>query len=482
MKAATITILVLASGWLYGQTGYKIDVTVKGWKDTTAYLGHYYGESTFLKDTARVKGGVFAFDGKKPLPQGVYFLVLGKTKLVDFVVGADQFFALETDAADYAKHLRVKGDEDNRVFLEHVAFIQSKQAEAEPHRKVAMDSTLTDEQKKDARAALQKLNKEVTAYQDELFKKHPTLLTTRFLKATREVEVPDPPRKADGSIDSTFQFRYYRQHFFDNFDVADDALIRLPRPFYQEKIKEYLDKLFVPEADTIMQAINQLAAKAKKNQEAYKYLIWNCVYNYQNHPIMGLDAVYVKLYDTYFASGEMDFWVNATMKKNLKEHADKLRMSLIGMTGPNLMMLDDKLQVKSLYDIKKKYTVVYFFDPDCGACKTETPKLVDFYQQNKAKLSVEVYAVSSDTSMQKMKDYIRDMKIPFITVNGPRTLVGNYQKLYDAFSTPTLYVLDERKKIIAKKLPAEKLADFLSNYERFQKRKVENAKTGSPGK
>ncbi|MCU0420782.1 MAG: TlpA family protein disulfide reductase [Cyclobacteriaceae bacterium] len=170
------------------------------------------------------------------------------------------------------------------------------------------------------------------------------------------------------------------------------------------------------------------------------------------------------------------------MKKNLKEHADKLRMSLIGMTGPNLIMLDDKLQVKSLYDIKKKFTVVYFFDPDCGACKTETPKLVDFYQQNKTKLSVEVYAVSSDTSMQKMKDYVREMKIPFITVNGPRTLVGNYQKLYDAFSTPTLYVLDERKKIIAKKLPAEKLADFLSNYERFQKRKEENAKSGSPGK
>nr|MCU0420876.1 DUF5106 domain-containing protein [Cyclobacteriaceae bacterium] len=267
MRVAATVVLMLASGVLAAQTGYKIDFTVKGWKDTTAYLGHYYGESTFLKDTARVKGGVFAFDDKKPLPQGVYFLVLGKTKLVDFVVGADQFFALQTDAADYAKNLRVTGDEDNRVFLEHVAFIQAKQAQAVPHRKIVTDSTLAEEQKKEARAALQKLNNEVTAYQDEVFNKHPALLTTRFLKATRDIEVPDPPRHADGSVDSSFQFRYYRQHFFDNFDVADDALIRLPRPFYQEKIKEYLDKLFVPDPDTLLKAIQQLAAKAKKNQE-----------------------------------------------------------------------------------------------------------------------------------------------------------------------------------------------------------------------
>jgi peroxiredoxin len=479
---------VLVWGWLatttmaIAQPAYKIDFKIKGWKDTTAYLGNYYGESTVLKDTALVRGGSFSFDGKKTLPQGVYFLVLGKTKLLDFVVGADQFFQIETDMQDYMGHLAIKGDEDNRVFLENVNFIQKKQKEAEPFRKVVLDSTLSEAQKKDARAALQKLNKEVTTFQDDLFQKYPQLLTTRFLKATREIEVPEPPRKADGSIDSSFQWKYYRQHFFDNFDVGDDALIRLPRPFYQEKIKEYLDKLFVPDPDTIMKAINQLVTKAKKNQETYKYLVYNCMYTYQNHPIMGMDAVYVRLYDTYFASGEMDFWVNAAMKKNLKEHADKVRMSLIGMTGPNLIMLDDKLQVQSMYDLKKKFTVLYFFNPDCGACKVETPKLVEFFNKNKTKMSIGVYAVSSDTSMQKMKDYIRDMKIPFTTVNGPRTLVGNYQKLYDAFSTPTMYVLDERKKIIAKKIPIEKLEDFLFNYEQFQKRKEAAAHGGSSGK
>ncbi len=84
---------------------------------------------------------------------------------------------------------------------------------------------------------------------------------------------------------------------------------------------------------------------------------------------------------------------------------------------------------------------------------------------------MEVYAVSADTSMQKMKNYIKEMKMPWITVNGPRSTVGSYQKLYDAFSTPTTYIIDEKKNIIAKKPPVERLLDFFENYERIQKRK-----------
>jgi hypothetical protein len=69
--------------------------------------------------------------------------------------------------------------------------------------------------------------------------------------------------------------------------------------------------------------------------------------------------------------------------------------------------------------------------------------------------------------MAKMRDYIKEMSTKWITVNGPRTYVGPYQDLYDAMTTPSLYILDEKKTIIAKKVPAEKLDDFLAQYEKF---------------
>src|SRR6185369_16459034 len=132
----------------------------------------------------------------------------------------------------------------------------------------------------------------------------------------------------------------YREHFFDNFDLADEAMLRLPKVFYKDKVKEYLEKLFVPNPDTITLAIFKLADRAKKTPETYKYLVWNCLVNYLTPEIMGLDRVYVNLFDKYFASGEMDFCVTEATKQNLKTNADKLRGSLVGDQGYNLKMQD----------------------------------------------------------------------------------------------------------------------------------------------
>src|SRR5258705_14024019 len=102
MKIRFFLFLMVVFSHAFSQSGYKISFKIKGWKDTTAYLGHFYGESTYIKDTARVsKSGEFFFDNKITLPQGVYFLLVNKNRFFDFVVGNDQFFTLETEMPDY---------------------------------------------------------------------------------------------------------------------------------------------------------------------------------------------------------------------------------------------------------------------------------------------------------------------------------------------------------------------------------------------
>jgi len=467
-------LILLGYGSLMAQTkpGYELRFKVTGLKDTTVYLGYYYAESTYVRDTARVNSkGEFVFDNKQALPQGIYFIVLDKNRLFDFAIGSNQHFGMETNSTDYVKNMIVKNDADNKLFFENMHFNMERNKEAEPFIKVLQDTTLKDEvKKKEARDGFSKINDKVTAYQNELIATNPKTMTARLLKSTKRIDIPEPPKRADGTIDSTFQLRYYRKHFFDNFDISDDALIRLPQPIYSQKINEYLDKLYPPQVDSLKKAIEPLIVRAKSNQETYKYLVWTLMLKYQAPEFMGLDEMYVYLFDKYFATGEMDFWVNERLKKNLKDHADRLRKSLIGITAPNLTMQDAALQPRTLHNIKNKYTIIYFFDPDCGHCKTETPKLVDFYTKNKAKFDVEVFAVSADTSMQKMRDYIKTMNMKWITVNGPRTYVGSYHDLYDAMTTPTIYILDEKKKIIGKKLPVDRLEDFFTNYEKFKKK------------
>jgi len=215
-----------------------------------------------------------------------------------------------------------------------------------------------------------------------------------------------------------------------------------------------------------------MVAKAKSNKETYQYMVRTLLFKYQEPEIMGLDEVFVDLYDLYFATGEMDFWVDKKTKQNLKEYADRIRLSMLGKTAPDLIMKDTNDKLRSLYSIQTKYTIVLFFAPDCGHCRTETPKLVDFYSKNKANFNLEVFAVSLDSSMTKIKKFITEMKTPWVTVNFYYSAVGHYKDLYDAPTTPTLYVLDNKKKIIGKKIPVEKLDEFLILFEKFQKSKA----------
>jgi hypothetical protein len=47
----------------------------------------------------------------------------------------------------------------------------------------------------------------------------------------------------------------------------------------------------------------------------------------------------------------------------------------------------------------------------------------------------------------------------------------NFRKLYDIYSTPVLYLLDENKKIIAKRLNVEQVKEFIQEQENRNKTK-----------
>ena len=471
MRSKLTLFFLFACTSIFAQNAYKLTFKVDGLKDTTAYIAYYYSESKFVRDTAKVNSkGEVIFEGKKPLDHGMYLFVVNKTQLFDFVVSSDQEFTLSTKTDDYVKNMVVTGDVDNKLFFESVHFNMARHKEAEPFIKTVQDSLASEDAKKKAREEFGKINDKVMKFQDDLIAKNPTTVTARMAKAMRPVQVPPAPKRPDGSIDSTFQLRWYRQHFFDNFDLADDALIRMQQPVYQQKVNEYLDKLFVPNPDSVMKGIDFIVSKAKKNQETFKYSVWLCVGKYERHEIMGLDRVFVNLVDQYFNSGQMNFWANESMRKNLKNAADRMRVSLVGDTGQNLIMQDLKKQPRSMYDMKNKYTLLFIFDPDCGHCREETPKLVAWY--NKHKFDLGVYAVSLDSSMAKMQSFIKEFNMPWTTVNGPRSYVGPITDHYEAQTTPALYILDNRRKIIAKKLPVERIEEFLIQYERVEKAKA----------
>jgi len=179
---------------------------------------------------------------------------------------------------------------------------------------------------------------------------------------------------------------------------------------------------------------------------------------------MGHDAVVLKLADDIYLSGKAD-WVSDDFKKDLREQVDRIRPNIIGMKAHDLIMDSDRGMFVALYDIEKDFTVVYFWEPDCGHCAEATPKLKAWYDTAKNQ-GVEVFSVCTAGDKSKWQKYIDDHKLDWINGWDPerRTNFGYY---YNVEATPLIYILDRDKKILAKKIGVNDVAPFIDNYRKY---------------
>jgi len=107
---------------------------------------------------------------------------------------------------------------------------------------------------------------------------------------------------------------------------------------------------------------------------------------------------------------------------------------------------------------------MWFWDMNCGHCKSATPKLVEFYNRAKDSLDFEVYAVCLTTDLEKWKQTIIERQMPWINVGGNHMNI-DYRQVYDVVTTPVLFVLDREKKIIVKKIGVDELENFIRHYD-----------------
>jgi hypothetical protein len=184
--------------------GYSIKIRVKGLKDTTVYLANYYGENKYLKDTARVDSkGVFTFNGKEPLPGGVYLVVLPDKISFEFIV-AEQEFSLETDTSDLVRHMKVTGSLENKLFYGYLQYLYPKGKYIDSLRKQLSKAKV----KADSTAIINEMEnvyKDIINYRKDIIKNHPQTFVAKLynsmdiVKPTQEEKDAAKARK-----DSTF--------------------------------------------------------------------------------------------------------------------------------------------------------------------------------------------------------------------------------------------------------------------------------------
>jgi thiol-disulfide isomerase/thioredoxin len=447
-----------------GQTGYTIKFRINGLKDTTCLIAYYYSNSTYIRDTLKVDGsGRCTYKPPDDLPKGLYVFVISDKIYFDFVVNNDKKFSMETSKNDPVTKMVIKDSPENELFYKYLHYNKQKYEEIQKLEELSKRVAENKDSLKILSDQAAIVNKDLIAFKLDLAKKYPDSFTAFMINAMREPEVPEIPLLANGRPDSTFGYRYYKAHYWDGSDLTDDRLLRTP--VFHGKLKKYYDSFVVQNPDSVIREVDAMIETARPNQEMFKYLIWFFTYRYENPEYMGFDKVFVHLVDKYYITGETT-WLTATVNDNIIRKANKIRPLLLGQIAPNMIMQDTNLQLVSMQAIASEYLILLFWDPVCGHCEKEIQVLKELYDQEKS-YELEIFAICADTSLVKWKSAIKKRNMNWINVNGPRTLTGDYHAQYDIISTPVIYILNRRKEIIAKKLPAEKVGTFIEGYIRI---------------
>lgn len=433
--------------------GYRFTLYIEGNQDSVMYLGNYYAGNTYAFDTARKdKKGQFVFERRdKSLLPGLYFFTNPSHDYVEFIVYHETpEFSFSTREESWTNNMTVKGSKENEYFF---AFHRANHATYD-----AIDSArrTMDKESEEYRTFYRAQTARLDSIKESLISAHPTSMLALMMNATREPSVPKTD--SDGrELSDRERWEFFMEHYFDFMRLDDDALVRTPEMVFRRRVDDYLDRyLKNASAELICEYADKLIEKARPSKENFKYLVHHIAEKYLQSNVMSYDAVYVHMVKRYMETGDC-FWMSpSTIDDNVKR-ANTWDRLLIGKPAPDLVMRDEQGEVRHLYSLPNKYTLLVFWSPSCGHCKTMIPELYRKFSQYRDKYDIAGYAVLSepdDVTRPKWHNFIKDNGLNWFNLDGGEANI-DWHEVYDVITTPQIYLLDKDKKILAKKLNAE---------------------------
>ena len=456
-----IFLLAISTTSMAKKDKYNIRITIENATDSMLMMGYYRAEHTYVCDTAyRNKKNQFIFcNSKKGLDPGFYFFCNQKGKFVEFIIyNEEPFFTFETSEENWTTNMIVKGSKQNEILFNYHR-LNSKIYEETMSKQYEMDSASFIAYLKEQRQVVKNID-------NQFIVENPNHLLAKMMLIERGVETPFVNSTGD-SLSQHERFEYFMAHYFDYLDLSDGAFFRTPKNIFYNHIVDYLDKYLKGAPPSVMiPYIDTMIERARPVDETFQWLVHFVTEKYLQSQIMGYDAIYVHLVQRYYATGEARLHSPSVVDEQVIR-AEKWEKLLLGKVAPELIIPDTNGEFHSLHRQPHKYTLLVFWSPSCGHCKTMVPELYEKYVQYKDLYDIGAYAILSEpdeNTRPLWRKFIHDHHLDWLNLDGGVANI-DWHEVYDVVTTPQIYLLDKDKKILAKHLNARIFEEIIKFQE-----------------
>ena len=418
---------------------HHLTVEVLDYKDSAIYWASTYGDKTNILDTIhRNQNGVFKYNIPYGTPTGIYKVIINKKeeKTIDVVYNQEDI-VLKTHYGELLKQLNISQSRETQIF----------------HRYQRAKNYIRYKQKQ-IRQMLERYPRNDPFY-SKLEKKYIQLQKERYDSAknirdaypntfvAKLVDVAIIP--FDSSIQTRSQWvRYKKNHFFDKAGMMDESLLR--SPVIPNKILDFLS-LYRQSSYTkarqeqaFKKAVDTLIKYTRGNAEIFDFTI--------NFLIEGFRRFeFNRLIDHIAGETEEALkCINEERRDEMQKKINRIQTTSPGAKAPSIKLPNLENDTVRLKSVRKPFTLVVFWASWCPHCMNVLPALQDFYKTHRD--SLEIYAVSIDKEREKWKQEAQ--KYPWIHVSQLEGWQSKPVEDYSVYGTPSFFLLDEKKKIIAR--------------------------------
>lgn len=443
-RLLVLIFLGLAAGPRLWAQPYIIQGTIENAEEGKVYLASYYGDSFTVVDSLESASGFFYFMLGEEVPAGIYRIifstrehgVLNENRFVEFIFNKENFELVVTAGAQGPEPV-FQNSLENEVYTQFMAYeLDYESAIMGLYNRLFLqqpgscDSVTADQY--DA------LQRDRTRFMDSLSARYPGLYAVRIMNAFRSPFTP-------GSMTHQERIDTLKISFFDHARIDDPAL--LYAPVYNFKLIDYLslfkvDTLTLAEQEMeFITAVDQIMDHVSSEPVLRDFVVDFLMEGFE---MLGMEQVQLHLADHY-----LDETCETDVAEMVRERMEGYRLMAPGRTAPDFVVMDAEGSSHRLSMLERPYVLVVFWASSCIHCRETLPELLEWYQ-NENEIGLEVVAISMDTSTVEFERYIQQLQPTWITAHDPLGWNGRIASQYYVYATPTMFLLDPYRKILAR--------------------------------
>lgn len=437
-------LLIFAIDVYFPQT---VIIKIKNLENVKAEISSLQGEKITFIDSVRTNGGIFQFNLSNEHSR-IYRLSFPNNKWVDFIYDNEEV-EIEIDANNILESIKVIKSESNKIYYEFVKLNKAYKTKTELLLLILARYPKDDDYYQATTSKLIQLQEDYLNFVNLISQTNPKSFIARYVRSAQL-----PVVAAEIPLDK--QLVYLKTHALDNVNFYDADLIYSDA--FTNKTIEYLTYYRNPKLPLELleqefnSAVDSILNKAKVNAVVYQHIVEYLLDGFKK---FGFDNVINYIVENYVIKDDLclDLKLTAALDKRIEQN----KRFKIGVTVPNIVMADITGKAIELNKIQAQKILIIFYASWCPHCQTLLPQIYELYKNQNEK-KCEVLVISIDTLKIDWQNFVNYNGLnEWLNACDFKGWEGKAATDYFIYATPTMFLVDNKRKLLGMPKSAEEI-------------------------